>query len=104
VNLPEANAETAENKPQQIEIIVARDGVYSINGHKMVNSRVETVMRGLDLESGGDRSLPIILVADAEATHQSVVTAMDAIGQAGFTRLNIATQRTEEGTAAPAVN
>jgi hypothetical protein len=29
---------------------------------------------------------------------------MDAIGQAGFTRLNIATQRTEEGTAAPAVN
>jgi len=104
VNLPEANAETAENQPQQIEIIVARDGMYSINGRNLFNSRVETLMRGLDLESGGDRSLPIILVADAEATHQSVVTAMDAIGQAGFTRLNIATQRTEESTAAPAVN
>ena len=104
VNLPEANAETAENQPQQIEIIVARDGMYSINGRNLVNSRVETLMRGLDLESGADRSLPIILVADAEATHQSVVTAMGAIGQAGFTRLNIATQRTEEGTAAPAVN
>src|SRR6056300_850550 len=82
VNLPEANAETAENQPQQIEIIVARDGMYSINGRNLVNSRVETLMRGLDLESGADRSLPIILVADAEATHQSVVTAMDAIGQA----------------------
>ena len=104
VNLPEANAETAENQPQQIEITVARDGMYSINGRNLVNSRVETLVRGLDLESGGDRSLSIILVADAEATHQSVVTAMDAIGQAGFNRLNIATQRTEGGTAAPAVN
>jgi biopolymer transport protein ExbD len=50
-------------------------------------------MRGLELESGGDNTLPILLIADAEATHQSVITAMDAIGQSGFTRMNIATQR-----------
>ena len=36
VNLPEANAETAENQPQQIEIIVARDGMYSINGRNLL--------------------------------------------------------------------
>lgn len=104
VNLPEANAEAAESVPDQIEIIVARDGNYSINGRVLVNDRIETLMRGLELESGGDRSLPVLLVADAEATHQSVVTAMDAIGQSGFTRLNIATQRTPDGTATPAVN
>ncbi len=40
--------------------------------------------------------LPILLIADAEATHQSVVTAMDGIGQSGFTRLNIATQRPQQ--------
>jgi biopolymer transport protein ExbD len=50
----------------------------------------------LELESGGDHSLPILLIADAEATHQSVVTAMDGIGQSGFTRLNIATQRLQQ--------
>ena len=95
VNLPEANAELAENMPQQIEITVARDGSYSINGKALVNGRLETLMRGLELESGGDRSMPILLIADAEASHQSVVTAMDGIGQSGFTRLNIATQRAE---------
>lgn len=95
VNLPEANAELAESTPLQIEIIVARDGSYSINGKPLVNNRLETLMRGLELESNGDRSLPILLIADAEATHQSVVTAMDGIGQSGFTRLNIATQRAE---------
>lgn len=104
VNLPEANAEAAQATPDQIEIIVGREGSYSINGRALVDGRMETLMRGLELESGGDLGLPILLVADAEATHQSVVTAMDAIGQSGFTRLNIATQRTPDDVAAPAVN
>lgn len=94
VNLPEANAElSAETEVQQIEVLVAADGSYAINGRALVNARIETLMRGLEIESGGDAGLPVLLIADAEATHQSVVTAMDAIGQSGFTRLNIATQR-----------
>ncbi|MDA1370059.1 MAG: biopolymer transporter ExbD [Proteobacteria bacterium] len=96
VNLPEADAELIESQPAQIEITVAREGNYAINGRALVNNRIETLMRGLELESGGDSGLPILLIADAEATHQSVVTAMDAIGQSGFTRLSIATQRPEE--------
>ena len=96
INLPEANADTAENQSSQIEIIVAREGSYAINGRALINSRIETLMRGLEIESGGDLNVPIILIADAEATHQSVVTAMDAISQSGFTRMNIATQYSED--------
>ena len=96
VNLPEANAEAAESDPEQVEILVARDGSFSINGRALVNSRIETLVQGLKLESGGDYNLPILLIADAQATHQSVVTAMDGIGQSGFIRLNIATQRLKE--------
>jgi len=96
VNLPQANAAAAESNPGQIEILVARDGSISINGRGLINSRIETLVQGLEIESGGDYSLPILLIADAEATHQSVVTAMDGIGQSGFTRLNIATQRPQE--------
>ncbi|MBL6905043.1 MAG: biopolymer transporter ExbD [Pseudomonadales bacterium] len=96
VNLPEANAEAAQSNPSQIEILVSRDGSYSINGRALVNSRIETLVQGLEIESGGDRSLPILLIANAEATHQSVVTAMDGIGQSGFTRMSIATQRPQQ--------
>ena len=96
VNLPEADAEASEAETAQIEIIVSQDGRYTINGRGLINSRIETLMRGLELESGGDRSLPILLIADAEATHQAVVTVMDGIGQSGFTRLSIATQRPQE--------
>ena len=100
VNLPEANAElSSETEIQQIEVLVTQEGAYSINGRALVNNRIETLIRGLEIESNGDLGLPILLIADAEATHQSVVTAMDAIGQSGFSRLNIATQRPIENEA-----
>ena len=57
------------------------------------NADLNTLMQGLEQASEADRSIPILLIADAEATHQSVVTAMDGIGQLGFSRLSIATQK-----------
>lgn len=35
--------------------------------------------------------LPVTIRADALATHQAVVTAMDVVGQLGFVQINIAT-------------
>lgn len=96
VNLPEADAALTETLPEQIEITVSRSGTYTINGRALVNADIETLMQGIELVSGNDRSIPILLTADAEATHQSVVTAMDGIGQLGFNRLSIATQRPGE--------
>ena len=96
VNLPKAEAEAIANYSEQLEVVISRDGLFSLNGQILVNGRVETLLRGLELESEGDLNLPVIIVADSEATHQSVVSAMDAIGQAGFERLSIATQYSEQ--------
>jgi len=96
VNLPEAAAEILSTQSERLEIVVSRDGSFALNGQTLVNGRVETLLRGLELESDGNLDLPVIIVADSQASHQSVVTAMDAIGQAGFARLSIATQRSEQ--------
>jgi len=96
VNLPEAEAAPTEAIPEQIEITVSRNGTYTINGRPLVNTDIATLMQGLELATQNDKTVPILLIADAEATHQSVVTAMDGIGQLGFTRLSIATQRPRE--------
>ena len=99
VNLPEAEAETLPSQSERLEIAVSRDGSFALNGQTLVNGRAETLLRGLALESDGNLDLPVIIVADSQASHQSVVTAMDAIGQAGFARLSIATQRSEQSGA-----
>ena len=96
VNLPEAEAETQSTQTERLEIVVSRDGSFTLNGRTLINGKLETLLRGLKLESKGNLNLPVIIVADSEATHLSVVTAMDAIGQAGFARLSIATRRSEQ--------
>ena len=97
VSLPEASG-SAENAAETIEVLVDREGGYAINGRRLVNAEVGSLVRGLELESGGDVSLLVVLVADAEVQHQSVVTAMEAIGRAGFASLSIATREPIEKT------
>ena len=43
--------------------------------------------------------MPVFIRADAAATHQAVVTAMDVAGQLGFVKLNIATVTPPEAQA-----
>jgi biopolymer transport protein ExbD len=62
-----------------------------VNGRELVNSERRTLRAAIERLAGEKRDLPVFVRADAEATHQSVVTAMDVAGQLGFVRLNIAT-------------
>lgn len=97
INLPEASGELMEVAPEQIEVMVAQNGAYAVNGRGLVNTQLSTLMDAIEEMSGGDRSLPVIITADANTSYQSVVTVMDAVAQLGFSQLNIATsQETEE--------
>ncbi|MGA1071312.1 MAG: ExbD/TolR family protein [Pseudohongiellaceae bacterium] len=97
VSLPEASG-SPESSIESIEVLVDREGGYAINGRRLINSEVESLVRGLELESGGDVSRLVVLVADSEVRHQAVVSAMEAIGRAGFVGLSIATREPLERT------
>jgi biopolymer transport protein ExbD len=95
INLPEASGEPAAEAALRVEILIARNGTYAVNGRTLVNNRLETLMEAVAELAGGDFTVPVTITADADTTHQSVVTAMDAVAQLGFTRLNIATRQAE---------
>ncbi len=92
IDLPEATGKPAEALPDNIEILVANDGSYSVNGVALVNRQAETLVSALRQLGDVDKSIPLVIAADAESSHQAVVTAMDAAGQAGFVHLSITTQ------------
>lgn len=98
VDLPEAEGSKVEGSVDEIDILITRDGGFSINGMKLVNNKIETVMKGITEVSNGDVALPVIITADAQTSHQSVVTAMDAAGRLGFVKLRITTMQAEEET------
>ena len=64
----------------------------------LVNNERATLSAALRQVAGGKREQPVTIRADARATHQSVVTAMDVVAKQGFTQVNIATvsQQAEE--------
>jgi biopolymer transport protein ExbD len=92
VNLPEASGETATEGPLRIDVAVDSAGAFAVNGRRLENNSVATLMQAITQLAEGDNSLPITITADAATTHQSVVTAMDAVAQLGFTKLSIATR------------
>lgn len=92
LRLPEANVEAAPQVvTDTLEITVTETGEYLVNGRQLVNSERRTLRAAIERLIGEDRSMPVYIRADALATHQAVVTAMDVAGQLGFVNINIAT-------------
>lgn len=91
VELPEAGSATAERTRQPIVITITAQGSYRINGRALVNNQRETLHSALRQVSAEAGTQPITIRADARATHQAVVTAMDVAARLGFTQVNIAT-------------
>ena len=97
VTLPEAAIDeplSAENEP--IEVTVSSEGNFFVNGQRVVNSQIQTLKQALVKVANGRKDPPIIISADANATHQAVVTVMDASRQLGFVHINIATSQTSQ--------
>jgi biopolymer transport protein ExbD len=92
LRLPEAAANTPIEVPSEsLEIMITEKGSYIVNGRELVNSERRTLRAAIERLVGEQREMPVFIRADAAATHQAVITAMDVAGQLGFVKINIAT-------------
>ena len=93
VDLPEASSSIQQKERREISIEISQTGVYAISGQVLPGSSLEVVKAALERASGGDTTRPVVLSADARTPHESVVIAMEAAGELGFSKLSIATQQ-----------
>lgn len=91
IDLPEASAEPVTEEPQHLELVIDAQGRYYLDGKELVNTQAETVYKALKDGMVNRTDTPLIIRADAMTPHQAVVTAMDAAGRLGLTRMSIAT-------------
>ena len=98
VTLPQAASAEQSEQREALTIMIDREGRYYIDNNEVLNPSLESLSDAIERVAGEDRDRPVTLRADAMTPHQSVVTAMDALGRLGFTRLSIATTQ----SAAPA--
>jgi len=91
VTLPQSTSTEQDEQRETLTILIDREGRYFIDNNEVLNPSLETLSEAIERVGGGDHDRPVNLRADAMTPHQSVVTAMDALGKLGFTRLSIAT-------------
>ena len=83
VNLPQAGGQVEAND-KGIELAIKADGGYSVNGHLLINTSMDTLKKALREAAGENRDPLLTISADKAAQHQFVLGAMDAASQLGF--------------------
>ncbi|HEX4882896.1 MAG TPA: biopolymer transporter ExbD [Casimicrobiaceae bacterium] len=102
ITLPEAEADQAKQRPKEINVGIDAQGRYVIERSVFTFTTVPA-MADLLRKAAGDAKEPIIVInADANATHQSVIHVMEAARAAGLIHITFATQTPASGAPAPA--
>ena len=99
VKLPVADAEQQRDYPKEVIVAVSSDGRYMVN-KSVVNGRSIDVLGTALLEAAkAGKDSVIIISADASATHQAVITVMEAARRSGLTQITFATQSSAQAAA-----
>jgi len=93
VNLPVADADNMQTKPQEIVVAISADGRYAIDRQLVEAVDVVGITQALADAAKGRENPMIVISADAAATHQSVVNVMDAARRANLVQITFATQQ-----------
>ncbi|MEO6823361.1 MAG: biopolymer transporter ExbD [Nitrosospira sp.] len=92
INLPEAASDKPPDRPNTIDVSVSAIGSYQVNQTSIQHSGMEELSGALRA-AAGDRPDPVIVInADAQATHQAVITVMEAARLAGYSHITFATE------------
>ena len=95
VSLPEASTKATQQQDNPLVLSIDAKGNYFLNDRQIVNQQLDTlkqaILKTISSSEADIADVAMVLRADANTPHQSVVRAMDAASQIGLTRLSIAT-------------
>lgn len=92
LRLPVADAEAQRDYPKEVIVAVSSDGRYMVNRQPVDGRSTEVLAATLSEAAKAGKETVIIISADATATHQSVITVMEAARRVGLTQVTFATQ------------
>ena len=93
INLPTAEANSSNERPNQINVAVRANGEYVIERAAVAAGDVTAISAELKRAARGNPDPMIVINADANATHQSVINVMEAARVDGFNRITFTTQQ-----------
>lgn len=96
VKLPAADTEQSKDYPREIIVAVGSDGRYAVGKQAVDGKGVQPVTALLrEAAAGSTKNTVVVISADALASHQSVITVMEAARLAGLSQITFAAQQSQ---------
>ena len=92
LRLPVADTDAQRDYAKELIVGVSADGAFSVNRVSVVGRTLENVSLALTEGAKAGKDTVVIISADANAKHQSVVTVMEAARRSGLNQITFATQ------------
>ena len=92
INLPTADADRPNDRADQIDVAVDPQGRYSINRSPAGFTNAAAFSAELRRAAGNTKDPVVVINADANAPHQSVINIMEAARIAGYGKISFTTQ------------
>ena len=92
ITLPTADAEKAPQRPAEIDVSVTQDGRYSIDGARLDVRDANGLVDAIKTAAASRKDPVIVINADGQATHQSVINVLEAARRAQIAQITFATQ------------
>ncbi len=92
INLPTADAQVQQEKPNEIDVVVTAAGTVLIDKQPVAGG-VEALAQALQRAAAGAAAPIVVINADAKTAHQNVIDVMQAARTAGLSQISFATQQ-----------
>ncbi len=98
VNLPQASAQRPVQKTDKLYVVVDKQSKTYVEGKELNENALRQRFNSL---VGSEKKVLVIIQADKQTPHGSVVSVMDMAQAAGISRLAIAIEKKAEAATAP---
>jgi len=92
INLPTAEANKPPERPDQIDVGIDARGNYTVSRDRIQGNTREAIAAQLKRAASGMKDPVIVINADADASHQSVIRVMEAAQSAGYGKITFTIQ------------
>jgi len=92
LKLPTADTDAQRDHPKELIVSVSSDGRYAVNKMPIGGKSVDTIAAALSGAAKASKDTVVVVSADALASHQAVISVMEAARRAGLSQVTFATQ------------
>jgi len=98
IDLPQASSVPAKEDRPPLTVTIDAQGHYFVNDRRLVNDTADTLRKAFARYTTQQERTPsgVVIRADGQAPHQSVVTVMDVARRAGIVHVSLATRPPEK--------